>query len=169
MYWTRIKELYGKRDLAYKSLYWLFSQAIPYRRLLLIQLSISLIALCTSFISTIAGKYIVDATTSGSLSWKYITYMASASLFSIVFSAGSHIFTSYINERFAFGMRCDIFDRIQRSIWKDLSELHSGDIVTRLTSDISNISSGLISIIPSMVVLAIRLLISFCILLYFDK
>lgn len=126
-------------------------------------------ALCMSFITTIAGKYIIDATTSGSLSWRYISFMAGSSLFTIVFSAGSHIFSSYINELFSFGMRSEMFDRIQRSIWKELSELHSGDIVTRLTSDISNISSGLISIIPSMVVLAIRLLISFCILLYFDK
>ena len=149
-------------------MFWLLSQASPYRFQLLIKLGISSISLLMSFVSTIASKYIVDATTSGNLSWLYVTYMAGASLFTILFSAGTNIFSSYLNEKFEFGMRCDMFDRIQRSLWIELSKFHSGDIVTRLTTDISNISSGLISIIPSTITLGFRLLISFCILLYFD-
>ena len=120
------------------------------------------------FVSTIASKYIIDATTSGSLNWLYISYMAGASVFTILFAAGSDIFSAYLNEKFEFGMRCDIFDQIQRSIWSDLSKYHSGDIVTRLTSDIANIASGLISVIPASITLGIRLIVSFCILLYFD-
>lgn len=168
-YWERIKSIYNKRDVAYSSFFWLMSQAIPYRHQLLVMLSISMISLGMSFVSTIAGKYIIDATTSGSLNWLYICYMAGATIFSILFSAGSSIFSSYVNETFSFGMRCDMFDRVQKSIWIELSKYHSGDIVTRLTSDISTIASGLISIIPSTIVLAIRLIVSFCILLYYDK
>ena len=167
-YWERIKKLYSKRDVAYASMFWLLSQAFPYRFQLLIKLGISCLSLAMGFVSTIASKYIVDATTSGHLNWLYVTYMAGAALFTILFSAGTNIFSSYLNEKFEFGMRCDMFDQIQRSIWSELSKYHSGDIVTRLTADISNISSGLISIIPSTITLGIRLLISFCILLYFD-
>lgn len=167
-YWERIKKLYSKRDVAYASMFWLLSQASPYKLQLLIKLGISSLSLLMSFVSTIASKYIVDATTSGHLNWLYVTYMAGASLFTILFSAGSNIFSSYLNEKFEFGMRCDMFDRIQHSLWSELSKYHSGDIVTRLTTDISNISSGLITVIPSTITLGIRLLISFCILLYFD-
>ena len=164
-----IKKLYSKRDIAYSSMFWLLSQAAPYKMQLLGKLTLSMISLGMSFVSTIASKYIVDATTSGSLNWTYVAYMATASLFTILFSAVSSIFNSYISEKFEFGMRCDMFDQIQKSIWVELSKYHSGDIVTRLTSDISNITSGLISIIPSAITLGIRLLISFCILLYFDR
>ncbi len=168
-YWERIKNFYSKRDIAYSSFFWLLSQAMPYRRQLLMMLVISIVSLGMSFVSTIAGKYIVDATTSGTLSWIYISYMAGATVFSILFSAGSNIFNAYINEKFSFGMRCDMFDRVQKSVWNELSKYHSGDIVTRLTSDISTIASGLISILPSTIVLAIRLIVSFCILLHYDK
>ena len=167
-YWERIKKLYNKRDVVYASIFWLLSQAAPYRIQLLGKLGINSISLALSFVSTIASKYIVDATTSGSLNWLYVTYMAAASLFTILFSAGSGVFSSYLNEKFEFGMRCDMFDRVQRSIWSELSKYHSGDIVTRLTSDIGNISSGLISLIPATITLGIRILVSFCILLYFD-
>ena len=166
---NRIKELYSKRGTAYSGLIWLLSQAVPYRRQLFVMFVINMISLGMSFVSTIAGKYIVDATTSGRLSLMYICYMAGATIFSILFSAGSSLFSSYINEKFSFGMRCDMFDRVQKSIWIELSKFHSGDIVTRLTSDISTISSGLISIIPSMVVLSVRLIVSFCILFYYDR
>ena len=167
-YLERIKKLYRKRDIAYASMFWLLSQAAPYRKQLLTKLGISAVSLSLSFVSTIASKYIIDATTSGSLSWLYVSYMAGASLCTILFSACSKIFSAYLNEKFEFGMRCDIFDQIQRSIWSDLSKYHSGDIVTRLTSDIFNVASGLISIIPSIITLGIRLAVSFCILLYFD-
>ena len=167
-YWNRFIKMYSKRDVAYASMLWLLSQAAPYKLQLLIKLGISCLSLLMGFVSTIVSKYIVDATTSGHLNWRYITYMAGASLFTIIFSAGTNIFSSYLNEKFEFGMRCDMFDQIQRSIWSELSKFHSGDIVTRLTADIYNVSSGLISIIPSTIILGIRLLISFCILLYFD-
>ena len=85
-YWERIKKLYSKRDVAYASMFWLLSQASPYRFQLLIKLGISSISLIMSFVSTIASKYIVDATTSGHLNWLYVTYMAGASLFTILFN-----------------------------------------------------------------------------------
>ena len=88
-YWERIKKLYSKRDVAYASMFWLLSQASPYRFQLLIKLGISSISLIMSFVSTIASKYIVDATTSGHLNWLYVTYMAGASLFTILFNKSS--------------------------------------------------------------------------------
>ena len=168
-YWEQIKELYGKRDLAYASLFWLFSQAGPYTKQLLVKLGISTFTLAMGFAGTIVSKYIIDATTSGSLNWTYVTYMILAAVFTILFSAVADIFDSYISEKFEFGMRCDMFNQIQTGVWNELSKYHSGDIVTRLTTDISTISSGLISIIPSAIIMGLRLLISFCILFYSDR
>ena len=61
-------------------MFWLLSQASPYKLQLLIKLGISCLSLLMSFVSTIASKYIVDATTSGQLNWLYVTYMAGAAL-----------------------------------------------------------------------------------------
>ena len=141
-YWEQIKELYGKRDLAYASLFWLFSQAGPYTKQLLVKLGISTFTLAMGFAGTIVSKYIIDATTSGSLNWTYVTYMILAAVFTILFSAVADIFDSYISEKFEFGMRCDMFNQIQTGVWNELSKYHSGDIVTRLTTDISTISFG---------------------------
>lgn len=62
-----------------------------------------------------------------------------------------------------------MFDRVQRCVWNELSQFHSGDIVTRLTGDVSTVSGGLISVVPSIIVTAIQLIASFGILFYFDR
>lgn len=148
---------------------WMLLQAKPFRKQLFVMLCINIFSLLMSFGSTIVGKYIVDATTTGILNARYVLFMAGATLFSILFSAGMRIFGDYVNEKFSFGMRCDMFDRVQRSVWQEVSKFHSGDIVTRLTSDVSSVSSGLISILPSILVTFLQLLIAFGILFYFDK
>lgn len=151
------------------TLKWMLSQAKPFRAQLFVMLLINIVSLVTSFAGTVVGKYVVDATTEGNLNIKYVIYMGSATLFSILFSVGTKIFSDYVNEKFSFGMRCRMFERVQRSVWLELSKYHSGDIVTRLTSDVGSVSSGLISILPSLLVTVLQLIIAFGILFYFDR
>ena len=168
-YLDKMKYLFSRRDVGWETFVWLLSQALPYWKPLLVMLGINIVSLCMSFAGTIFGKYVVDATTSGRLDIRYVLYMTATSFAAILFSAVTRIFSDYINERFSFGMRCDMFDRVQRSLWLELSRFHSGDVVTRLTSDISNIASGLITMIPNIIVTGIQFLIAFGILFYFDK
>ena len=149
-YFYKIKRLYNKRTVAYASMFWLLFQALPYRWHLLVRLAINAISFDMSII-TIVSKSIVDATTSITLNWRYVIYIAGASIFTFLFSISTRIYDSYINEKFEFGIRYNLFGRVQRSVKQKLSKYHSADIVTRLSSDISNISSDLISILPSTV------------------
>lgn len=165
----KLKSLSISRQEAVYQIKWMLSQAKPFKWQIFVMLLISLFSLVMSFAGTIVGKYIVDATTSGILNVKYIIYMAGSTLFSIVFSAGTKIFSDYVNEKFSFSLRCKMFDRVQRCIWLELSKFHSGDIVTRLTSDVAAVSSGIISMIPSIIVTALQLAIAFGILFYFDR
>ena len=157
------------REEAMYNIKWMMLQTKPFKWQIFIMLLISLFSLAMSFAGTIVGKYVVDATTAGFLNIKYVTYMIAATLFSIVFSAGTKLFADYINEKFSFGMKCRLFDRVQRCVWQELSTFHSGDVVTRLTSDVSTVSSGLISLIPSIIVTGLQLIAAFGILFYFDR
>lgn len=165
----KFKNLTISRDEAIYQIKWMFKQTKPFKFQITVMLFISLFSLSLSFIGTIIGKHIVDATTSGQLNIKYIIYMIGSTIFSILFSSFTRIFSDYVNEKFSFGLRCKMFDRVQRCVWQELSKFHSGDIVTRLTSDVSAVSGGLISLVPSIIVTAIQLIASFGILFYFDR
>jgi len=54
------------------------------------------------------------------------------------------------------------------SCYHDVSKYHSGDLMTRLTSDTGNIADGIANIIPQIIILVVELVASFVVLLCYD-
>ncbi len=148
---------------------WMLAIVKPYYRFIIYVFLISIVSMAISYISTIVGKYVVDDATSGVINIKNMAWMCGTTIVSIAIGIGSSILSSYINEKFSFTLRKNFFNDIQRSAWLDVTKFHSGDLVTRLTSDIGAISDGLISIIPNTILIIAQLVISFGILFYYDK
>lgn len=130
---------------------------------------ISLFSLCISYVSTIIGKYVVDDATTGIINLRNMAYMGVGTAISILISAVSRLLGDYINENFSFGLRCKMYDNIQRSVWLKVQKLHTGDLLTRLTGDISILSGGLISMLPQIILVAFQFIISFAILFHYDR
>ena len=152
-------------------LLWLYNVGKGYKRYMIGFLFINLFSMVISLLSSIAGKYVVDAATGFQSDFfvKYIVIMLATSVISILFSALSGIFSNYVNEKFAFSVRADMYDRVQRSIWYKLTKYHSGDMLSRLTSDIDTVASSIISLVPNLIVTALQLAIVLTILLIYDS
>ena len=162
--WRRLKN----KDENIRLIKWMLHIIKPYFRFVIYVFLISLLSMGISYGSTIIGKYVVDDATSGDINFRNIAFMCGTTVVSIIIAIFSNIISSYINEKFSFSIRQKLFNDIQRSVWIKISKYHSGDLVTRLTSDIDGLANGLISILPSTVLIICQLLISFCILLYYD-
>lgn len=123
-----------------------------------------------SLASAVAGRYVVDAATGfkSNLFFRYILIMLVTTVVSIVISSFSTMFSNYVNEKFAFGIRAKMYDRVQRSSWQKLTKYHSGDLLSRLSGDVDTISSSLVSIVPNAVVTLIQLILIVVILLKYD-
>ena len=65
-------------------------------------------------------------------------------------------------------MRSGLLKKLIKADWLQLSAYHSGDVVTRLTSDVSGVVGSLTGILPSLVALVMQLILAFSLLLYFD-
>lgn len=148
---------------------WMVSITKPFYKSIVGIFFISFFSLCVSYISTIIGKYVVDDATTGVINFKNMAYMGVATAVSLLVSAGSRLLGDYIGENFSFGLRCKMYDNIQRSVWLKVQKLHTGDLLTRLTGDITIISGGLISMLPQVILVAFQLIISFAILFHYDK
>ena len=151
-------------------LLWLYNIGKGYKRYMVGFLLINLLSMVISLASSIAGKYVVDAATGFQTDFffKYIFIMLITSLVSIAFSAASGMFSSYVNERFAFSIKAKMYDRVQRSVWYKLSKYHSGDLLSRLTSDIDTVASSIISLVPNLIVTVLQLAIVLSILIIYD-
>ena len=149
---------------------WLYSIGRNYKRYVFGFLFINFITMIISLASSIVGRYVVDSATNykPDLFYKYIIIMFCTTIVSIIISAFSNMFSSYVNEKMAFGVRAEMFDNIQRSEWYKLSKYHSGDMLARLSSDIDNISSTLITLLPNIIVTGIQLILVLIILFIND-
>ncbi len=155
-------------DQTKKNIGWMAAQGKPYTKYILLLLLVNIVSLLLSFASTIIGKYVVDAATKHGEIIEYALIMGGVTIITIGFSMGSQLISAFVSERFTFGLRARIYDEIQRGVWQKVSKFHSGDLLTRLTSDISSISGGIISIVPSIITLVLQLILAFGILYYYD-
>lgn len=149
---------------------WIIGIGKNYKRYIFGFLLINLVTMLISLASAVAGRYVVDAATGfkSNLFFRYILIMLVTTVVSIVISSFSTMFSNYVNEKFAFGIRAKMYDRVQRSSWQKLTKYHSGDLLSRLSGDVDTISSSLVSIVPNAVVTLIQLILIVVILLKYD-
>ena len=149
----RVFKRLKKKDQNIRLMKWIIRITSPYISHIIIIFCVSLVSMGISYASTIIGKYVVDDATRGAINFRNITLMCITTLVSIIVGIFSNILSSYINERFSFNIKQKLFNDIQRCVWIKISKYHSGDLVTRLTSDVDGLADGLISLIPSTILI----------------
>lgn len=153
-----------------ENLFWLVRQSKGFYRYILGFLLINFVAMVLTLISSFAGKFVVDAASQfdAEVFWYYIIVMTVTTLLTIGFSFITTLFTSYVGEKYAFTIRGEMFDRVQRSRWFEISKFHSADVLSRLTGDISTVAGAIITIIPTVVIAFVEFLVVLSILLVSD-
>lgn len=65
-------------------------------------------------------------------------------------------------------IKSDIFSKILVTDWESLTQYHTGDLLTRWSSDASSISSGVLSFIPNLIIYVFRFISAFAVVAYND-
>ncbi len=157
----RVKELWNDRDNQLRYFKWLMYYSKPYAWKIMLLMSIDLLTTLVSLKMVTLSKTIIDNATNGQ-SFKtaiivYIILMISMQAVGVF----SGIFSTMLNEKFGFGIRKQVYEKIIRSHWLDIKKYHTGDLMTRLTSDAGAIADGIINTIPSVIRLSIELVLVF--------
>lgn len=149
---------------------WLFTIGKNYKGYIFGFTVINLVTMLMSLASSIAGRFVVDTATnfSSDLFFKYIIIMLATTVVSIIISSVTGMFSSYVNEKFAFGIRAKMYDNVQRSKWYSLKKFHSGDMISRLSSDVDTIATVLITLLPNVIVTGVQLILVLVILFLND-
>ena len=157
------------RDETLRLTRWMLRVVKPYYRYIIVVFGISVVSMLISYTGTIIGKYVVDDATTGVIDVRNMAFMCAATFVSIAVGVGSSILGSYIGEKFSFSIRQRFYSEIQRSVWLRVSGFHSGDLVTRLTSDIGSLADGLITMLPRTILTFVQLAVAFLILFHYDR
>lgn len=148
---------------------WLMQYSKPYIPAISLVLFINIVVAITSTYTAVVSKNIIDKASGGeqkivSLIVAYIVM----TLGLIVFDMIGQLIILVLDEKFSFGIRKQVYEQIIRSYWMDVKKYHTGDLMTRLTSDAGNIADGIIYTIPQIIKLVVEFVVAFITLFYYQ-
>lgn len=148
---------------------WLISYSMPYIPKIIMVMVLSLVDTLLSVGLAVILKRIIDGASTGGFDKEAIVLYLLGVLLIMMIGVCSQLLSAVLNERFSFGIRKQIYDKIIRSYWMEVKKYHTGDLMTRLTSDADIVSDGIVVVLPTIVRLFIELLITFCTLFYYNR
>lgn len=147
---------------------WLYAHTRPYIPSLLLLLFMGALSSVVSVGLTLVSKRIIDiATAGGDIRVEIGGYVAVVAV-SLLTMGLNGILGAIINEKFAFGIRRRVYRSVLYTCLKDTGRYHSGDLLTRLTSDVDIVSGGIAEVIPTIFTLIVSIIMAFFTLMYFD-
>lgn len=165
----RVKKILGDRGNQSQYARWLFSYSRPYLGKIGLVVVLGVLNTVASLAMVQVSKSIIDNATFGNefvrLLVIYMLLVFGMQALSVVNS----LLTALLTEKFSFGIRKQIYDKIIQSHWMDVKKYHTGDLMTRLTSDAGNIADGIISTIPGIFLLVIELVMVFFTLFQYSR
>ncbi len=148
--------------------FWLVKYSKPYIPKILFMMIINLLITLLSTGMAVLSKEIIDRATNGNNITVAIIFYIVFIISMLGFNVISQMISLVLDEKFSFGIRKQLYEQIINAHWMDVKKYHTGDLMTRLTSDAGNISNGIIYTIPTIIELVLELLITFFTLFYYQ-
>lgn len=157
----RLKTLWDDRDNQCRYAKWLLQYSKPYIGQIVLVMFLGIMGTAASLAMVQISKNIIDNATFGSGFIRLLVVYLILMLLMQGLSIANTLISALLNEKFSFGIRKQIYDKIIQSHWMDVKKYHTGDLMTRLTSDAGNIADGVIGTIPTIIMLVIELVMVF--------
>lgn len=157
------------KDL-FSKLKWFITQSKPIILYLIFIILLGTLLSITSVYRAIISKSLIDFSIKGNFSSSVHTLiiMSLIILGQITFSSLINLLTSYSSTKLSNNIQKKLYTHITYSKWIDSSKYHTGDILTRITNDVSTITNFIINTIPNVISLTVLLICSFIALLSFE-
>lgn len=149
---------------------WLWSRVKKYRASMIVVAAFTLLGTLMSLASSLASKHLIDAVT-GTGNRKIgaaVTAMVALALGGLLLQAISSRVSARVHVRLRNRMQYKTYGRILRATWENMDTFRSGDLLSRLNSDINTVADGIIGYMPSLLGTAVRFVGAFCIIAWFD-
>ena len=148
---------------------WLLSSVRGYRGQLTLLSVLRTAAVLLGVASAAVNRTVIDAATahSGGV-WLAIVIFVAVQAGSSGVSMGLSWLSTVLGERLSNGVRERLYRHVLGARWDSLSAYHSEQLLARLTSDVTSISSGLTGTAVSLLAMAVQAVAAFALLLHYD-
>ena len=149
---------------------WIYQYGRRYWKAMILYTLLGLMGTGVSLISSLISKDLVDIITGHQTGQLLGTFaaMIGFSIANILVSQASGYASTFISLKVDTEIKNEIFAKMLVTDWESLTDYHTGDLVTRWSSDASNISSGILNWIPNLIIYSFRFISALAIVLYYD-
>lgn len=151
---------------------WVLHHSKRYRRSIAAYVLLGFASIALSLLSSLGSRELINA----------IVYLQGGGrrvLFcgvTVVLLAGSTIvlnalvsrFSAKINLRVGNELRAEVFGMFLNTDWESLQQFHSGDLLSRINTDVSNVAGSVLGWIPSLILRLTQFLASLAVILVYD-
>lgn len=149
---------------------WIYQYARRYWIAMVFYTALGMVSTVVALLTNLVSRDLVDIITghqTGEVIKTFCT-MIGLTIGTTILNMGSNYASSYISMKVDAEIKTDIFDKILVTDWESLTNYHTGDLLTRWSSDASNISSGVLNFIPNLVIYIFRFASAFAMVVHQD-
>ena len=149
---------------------WIGQYARRYWKAMVLYTLLGVMGTGVSLVSSLISKDLVDIITGHETGRLISTFaaMIGFSIGNILVAQASGYASTLINLKVDTEIKNDIFAKMMVTDWESLTTYHTGDLVTRWSSDASNIASGILNWIPNLIIYTFRFISALAVVLYYD-
>ena len=133
---------------------WIYDYARHYWWAMILYTALGLTGTILGLGSSIVSKNLVDIITGHETGELIRTFcmMVGLSVSNIFISQITNYASSWISMKVDADIKADIFSKMLVTDWESITNYHTGDLLTRWSSDASNISNGILNWIPNLII-----------------
>lgn len=167
-YISRIRA--GRLREMLKQTIWIYGYARHYWLAMIFYTLLGLVGTVVSLVSGFVSRDLINIITGNQAGEVVKTFclMIGLGIGSTFMNQISLYASNWINMKVDAEIKADIFEKILVTDWESLTNYHTGDLLTRWSSDVSNISGGVLNFIPNLVIYTFRFISAFAVVVYND-
>ncbi|MDD3225749.1 MAG: ABC transporter ATP-binding protein [Clostridium sp.] len=152
------------------SIKWIWNITKPFIKYLFIIILSGVITSVIGILRAIISKQLIDSATSRQLQIMFhmISIFAVTIILELIIRIIVNVITSKCSIKISNSIQQKIFSHILKTKWTEFTKYHSGDVLTRMTSDVDAVTNIITSTIPTLISLTVMLVGSFVVFLYLE-
>ena len=155
---------------------WIYSHMRAYRRAILIYILLGLLATGMSMLAALASKELFNSIVNigaldgygGRRILAFGVAVVALAVLNILLGALTSHFSAKTNIRTANALRAEVFELFLNTDWESLHQYHSGDLLSRINTDVTTVSNSVLGWVPTLVIQCTRFVASLAVILFYD-
>ncbi len=153
-----------------KLLVWFGAYVRQYWKEIVFYTVLGLSSTILTFVSAFISKNLVDIVTGEDKGQVVSTFisMIGMTLASTLVGQITGYFSAMVSMKVENRIKAEFFEKVLKADWEELSRFRTGDLMVRLNSDSTNLSTGILNFIPNLFIYFVRFFIALFMIVYYD-